>query len=80
MTLTIEDDLDNVNVNHHAKCVGQRSFSSKIIVRIHRHTRSGPTALSGPLKWSVINNSDISLHELRSRDMEDSLWNGLEAK
>jgi len=32
MTLTFVADLDRVKLNEHAKYVGQRSFSSKVIV------------------------------------------------
>jgi len=57
MTLTFELDLDRVKMNHHAIYLGQKSFSSKVIARTHRHThchaRTGPFALPGPLKWSV---------------------------
>ena len=38
MTLTLEHDLDNVKMNQHAKYLGQRLLSSKVIVRIHKHT------------------------------------------
>jgi len=34
-------------------CIGQRSFSSSVIVRTYGHTYIGPTALPGPLQWSV---------------------------
>jgi len=37
-TLIFELDLDSVKLNHHAKYLGQRSFSSKVIVRTYRHT------------------------------------------
>jgi len=38
MTLVFVLDLDNVETIQHAGCLGQMSFSSKIIVRTHRNT------------------------------------------
>jgi len=38
MTLIFESDLDMVKMNQRAKCLGQRSFNAKVIVRTHRHT------------------------------------------
>ena len=49
MTLTFELDPDNVKLNQHAKHLGQRLWSSKVIVRTYRHTRIVPIALPGPL-------------------------------
>jgi len=42
-------------LNQHSMCLGQRSFSSKVIVRINRQTNTynGPIALPAPLQWSV---------------------------
>jgi len=54
MTLTFELDLNVVKTNHHVRHLRQRSFSSKVIVRSHIHTHSGPIALHGLLNWSVI--------------------------
>jgi len=34
--------------------LGQRSLSSTVIVRTQIHTHMGPSALPGPLMWSVI--------------------------
>jgi len=36
MIMILEHDLDSVKRNQLAKYLGQRSFSSKIIVRTHR--------------------------------------------
>jgi len=36
MTLTFEDDLDNIETNQHVKYLGQISFSSKVIVWTRR--------------------------------------------
>ena len=52
MILILEFDLDRVKENEHAKYLGQMTFVSKVIVQTHRH--SGPSALPGPIKWSVI--------------------------
>ena len=51
--LSLEFDLDTVKTNHRAKYLDQRPFRSKFIVwkQTHRHIR--PSALLGPLKWSV---------------------------
>jgi len=38
MTLTFELDLDRVKLNQDIKYVGQRSLTSKSIVRTHRQT------------------------------------------
>jgi len=46
MTLTYKLDLDKVKKNQHAKYLHYTSFSAKVIVQTHRHTRL--TALSGP--------------------------------
>jgi len=54
ITLTSELDLDNVNSNQPAKYLGQRSFNSKVIVRIHWQTHIRPIAFPGPLKWLII--------------------------
>jgi len=57
MTVTFELDPQGVKMNQQAKYVGQRSFSSKVIVRRHRHTdtRTGtrPIALPRPLVIGV---------------------------
>ena len=45
MALTIEPDLENVELNNNAKYLGQRSFPSKEIVLTNRHSR--PTGLLG---------------------------------
>jgi len=39
MTLIAEFDLGNVKMNCFAKYLGQRSFSSNVIVRTHRQTQ-----------------------------------------
>jgi len=40
MTLTIERDLDSVNMNQQVKCLGQRSFSwNRHTDNTHTHTR-----------------------------------------
>jgi len=55
MTLTLEPDLDSVKMNQHAKNLGQKSFILKVIFRTRQtQTHTGPIALSGPLKWSVM--------------------------
>ena len=46
MTLTFALDLDSVKLNQHAKYLGQRSFSSKVIVRIDTHKHTHPTDCS----------------------------------
>jgi len=48
-------------VNQRAKYLGQKSFRSKVILRIHtdRHTHTGATALPGPLNRSVINRRGV---------------------
>ena len=43
-----------VKINQHAKYLGRKSFSSKVIARTNAHTYTGPTARRGPLKWTVI--------------------------
>jgi len=43
MTLTFKLDLDKVKINHHAKCLGQRSFMSKVILYTHSHLISCST-------------------------------------
>jgi len=43
MTLTVEVDLDSVKVNHQAKHLWQRSFSSNVIVQTDRHTYTHET-------------------------------------
>jgi len=54
MIMTFEFGLDTVKMNHHGRYLGQRSLSSKVIVRTHRqtdrHTHTGEIALRGPLK------------------------------
>jgi len=40
MTLTFERDVDGVKMNHQAKYLGERSFSSKVIAGTHRHTHT----------------------------------------
>ena len=59
MTLSFKCETDGVKINNRAKYVGQRSFRSKVIVRVQKytqtHTYTGPIALPGPLKWSVAN-------------------------
>jgi len=54
VTLTFELDLDSVKMNQHDDDVvylGQRSFSSKVIVRTHRHTYTHPTDCT---TWTTI--------------------------
>jgi len=55
--------IPNVKVEQCVKYLGQRSFRSKVMVLTDRHTYTGPIALRGPLKWSVINihNKYVSL-------------------
>ena len=38
MTLTFVHDLEKVKINQWAKCLVERSLSSKVIVRARRHT------------------------------------------
>jgi len=52
--MTFKHDLDIVKVNQHAKHQGQMSFSSKVY-HPYAQTHTRPTALLGPLKWSVKN-------------------------
>ena len=52
--LTTNSDLRpivKVKLNHRAKYLGQRSFHSKL--NVQTDTRTWPTALPGPLTWSV---------------------------
>jgi len=51
LTLTFERDLDNVKMNRRAKYLDQRSIFQNLL---SGHTHTGPIALPGPLKWSVI--------------------------
>ena len=37
-SLTDESDLDRAKMNHRAKCLPQRLFTSKVMVRTHRQT------------------------------------------
>jgi len=53
MILNSELDLDSVMLNQQAKCLGQSSFSSKVIIYTHTDTHTPPTALPGSLQWSV---------------------------
>ena len=50
MTWTLELDLDMIKANRNAKYLGQRSFSSKVIVRTYGHTHAGPIVRPEPLK------------------------------
>jgi len=50
MSLTFEYDPVSVKVNHRAKCLGQRSFSSKLSPG---HTHEWPVAVPGSLNCSV---------------------------
>jgi len=43
MTMTFELDLFSDKVNQHAKYLGQESFHSKAIVRMHTHTHTTHT-------------------------------------
>jgi len=55
MKLTFKRGLDNVKTNQRAKYLGQRSFSSNVIVWTHRHNR--PTARPGRPngQWNMSN-------------------------
>ena len=53
MTLTFKLELNSVKMNQRAKTLDQRSFRSKVTARTNTQTHTGPTALSGPLMWSV---------------------------
>jgi len=57
MTVTFEPDPERVKMNQYIKDLGQRWFSSKVIVQkyrhTHKHTDTLPTALPGQLKWLV---------------------------
>jgi len=57
MILTLEYDLDKVKGNRNVKYWSSRTFRSKVCLRTHRPD-TGPTAVPGPLKWSIIS----SLH------------------
>jgi len=46
MTLTLELNLDRVKLHRHVRCLGQRSFSSKVIFLKHTHRAD---SLPGPL-------------------------------
>jgi len=61
VTLVFELDLESVETNQHVKYLGQRSFSSLVIVSIDRQTHVGPIALPGPLKYSESSRSSTSL-------------------
>jgi len=50
MTLTFKHDLDSVKMNQHAKHLGQRSLSVKVIIWIHTHTHTHPTNCS---TWTI---------------------------
>jgi len=45
MTLTFEYDLQRVKLSHHAKCLDERSFRSKVIFRAHRDTHTADRSL-----------------------------------
>jgi len=51
MTLNLKLGLYRVKMKQHAKYLGHTSYRSKVIARTH--TNWTPTALPGPLKWSV---------------------------
>ena len=62
-TLTFECVLEMARLNHSAKYLGERSFRSKVIIRTHRHADTHtdqPSALPGPLTWSVITRRFLS--------------------
>jgi len=40
MTLIYDLDLDRVKLNHRAKCLRQRSFCCKVIIRTHTDTHT----------------------------------------
>jgi len=50
MTLTFEYDLDSVKMNQRANYLGQRSFSSKVIVRTHGRQTHTPDRID----WSIL--------------------------
>jgi len=50
MILTSELHLDGMKFNQQAKYLRQRSFTSNVIVRIHRHTHTAAIVRPGPLK------------------------------
>jgi len=53
MTLTFKLVLGSVKMNCHSNYLGHRSFSSNVFVWTYRRTHTGPTAVPGPMKWSV---------------------------
>jgi len=68
-TLTFELDLDKVKMSQYAKYLPQVLFGSKITIQTHshtRHTHTGLTALSGPLKWSVTTKAGQQMVKLTS--------------
>ena len=56
-------------MNQRAKYLGQRLFSSKVILRTHTHFAQ--IALSGPLEWSVKQYASTE-----SDDVADILYTG----
>jgi len=61
MTSIFQLNLDSVETNQRGKYLGVRSFSSKVTVRKHKHTRqthethTGPFARPGPLTRQTCN-------------------------
>jgi len=55
--LDLRLDLERFKTNQRAKCLGQRSFWTKVVVQTHRrtHKRTGLIASPGPPKWSATN-------------------------
>jgi len=63
MTLTFKLDQNNEKVNQRAKYLGQRSFSSKVIVHSPGKWTHTPTAPSGPPKYLVKIPTSLFLHQ-----------------
>jgi len=57
MTLTFEPDLDRLKLNYWPKFSFFRNFYPT------RNTHARPSALSGPLKWSVDTDSQLARTE-----------------
>ena len=55
LTLIYKVDWNSVKMNRHTKCLGQRSFTSEVIIHpdIETDTQIGPSAPPEPLKWPV---------------------------
>jgi len=53
-------DLNRVKMNRYAKCTGQRSFRTKIVVQTHKHTHTHTTDLVLYVATNVICKSNVN--------------------